>query len=390
MVRFRLLTAFALLLLAASANAQSGSGRKKARRNVRMADSLRLATRRAADEGRLLQWGDSLLRARLDSGAISSKRYGRFRKRLAVYDRRFRRGDSLLARRYNRISFDTMYVARPDGRWTIKLRGNISGAKTVAEGNNGGRPYRGEVRADYRGTMSVSVAYRGISLGLAFNPAKLAGRNKDFEFNMNSYGNKFGFDVVYLSSKTYKGKLEYGGVETELAKGLTSQNALNLNAYYAFNGRKFSFPAAFSQSYVQRRSAGSFLLGVSVDGQATKVSPDDQLAIPSIKLKLWEFALGAGYGYNLVAGSHWLFHLSALPTFDVMIHSNLRSEGKKVSMSYRFPSLIMTGRGAVVYSWRRKFAGITMVLNSSTTGRGENLRLERDKWRMRLFYGFRF
>lgn len=264
MVRFRLLTTFALLLLVVSSNAQSGSGQKKEKQNVRMVDSIRLAMRRAADEGRLLQWGDSLLRARLDSGAISSKRYEKFRKRLAIYDRKFRHGDSLLARRYNHISFDTMYVARPNGRWTIKLRGNISGAKTVAEGNNVGKPYRGEVKADYRGTMSVSVAYRGISLGLAFTPAKLAGRNKDFEFNMNSYGNKFGFDVAYLSSKTYKGKLEYGDEDIELSKGLTSQKALNLNAYYAFNGHKFSFPAAFSQSYVQRRSAGSFLLGVSV------------------------------------------------------------------------------------------------------------------------------
>ncbi|WP_155941835.1 hypothetical protein [Prevotella sp. AGR2160] len=33
-----------------------------------------------------------------------------------------------------------------------------------------------------------------------------------------------------------------------------------------------------------------------------------------------------------------------------------------------FPDVIITGRGAAVYSWRNKFAGATMVLNFSTIG----------------------
>lgn len=37
-----------------------------------------------------------------------------------------------------------------------------------------------------------------------------------------------------------------------------------LNLYYIFNNRRFSYPAAFSQSTNQRRSAGSFITGFSV------------------------------------------------------------------------------------------------------------------------------
>lgn len=388
LLRFLLLSS--VLLLALPGFAQSSKRKSAAKRKLQVADSLRLEMRRAADNGRLLQWGDSLLSARLDSGFISRKSYEKFRRRLVRYDRAFHRGDSLLARKYNNVNFDTLYLARPLGRWTIKLRGNVSGAKTVAEGTKNGTSYRGEVEADLRGTMSVAVSYRGIALGLAFNPAKLAGLNKDYEFNMNSYGNKFGFDVVYLSAKTYKGKLRQDGIETKVNKGLIKQKALNVNAYYAFNGRKFSFPAAFSQSYVQKRSAGSLLIGMSFDGQMTDISHDDAAAIPSVKLKLVELAVGVGYGYNFVAGRHWLFHLSALPTFDVLVKSNVKSSDGKVSMSYRFPSLIQTGRGAVVYSWKKKFVGLTMVYNASTTGTRKNLRVQRDKWRMRLFYGFRF
>lgn len=390
MTMLRFLLFAVVLAVALPGFAQSPKGKSKARRKLQVADSLRLELRRAADRGRMLQWGDSLLRARLDSGIISRRSYQRFRKRLVRYDRTFHRGDSLLARNYNKVNFDTLYLVRPLGRWTIKLRGNVSGAKTIAEGNKDGLTYRGEVEADLRGTMSVAVSYRGIALALAFNPAKLAGKNKDYEFNLNSYGNKFGFDVVYLSAKTYKGKLRQDGIETEVGKGLINQKALNLNAYYAFNGRKFSFPAAFSQSYVQKRSAGSLLVGMSFDGQITDISSDEAAGIPRAKLKLLELAVGLGYGYNFVAGRHWLFHLSALPTFDVVVKSNLRTDDGKVSMSYRFPSLIQTGRGAAVYSWRNKFLGLTMVYNASTTGTRKNLRIQRDKWRMRLFYGFRF
>ena len=37
-----------------------------------------------------------------------------------------------------------------------------------------------------------------------------------------------------------------------------------LNLYYIFNNRRFSYPAAFSQSTNQRRNAGSFIAGFSV------------------------------------------------------------------------------------------------------------------------------
>ena len=45
---------------------------------------------------------------------------------------------------------------------------------------------------------------------------------------------------------------------------------LTLNAYYAFNGRRFSYPAVFSQSWMQKRSCGSLMLGASFMGGVLK------------------------------------------------------------------------------------------------------------------------
>lgn len=112
--------------------------------------------------------------------------------------------------------------------------------------------------------------------------------------------------------------------------------------------------------------------------------------IKATKIKMLGFALGAGYGYNYVAGKHWLFHLSALPTFHTYIHAKTTVDGDEKTLKYKFPSIILTGRGAVVYSWKNKFASATAVYNFSVSGDEARLQLLREKFRVRCSYGFRF
>lgn len=332
------------------------------------------------------------------------KHYGKLQKRLALYDKRLFWVDSLLAAKYNKVTFDTAYITRPKERWTVKMLGNLSGADIRTNTKEGGVAHETKVMADFRGTLSMAVAYRGMGLSFSVNPAKLAGKNKDYELNLNSYSNRYGFDVVYLASKTYHGHMNLGSGRIDIPKGMVSQNALNLNFYYVFNSRRFSFPAAFSQSYVQKRSAGSLMVGASFDGSKTVVGTDvEHPSLQPITIRLNEFAVGAGYGYNLVAGKHLLFHLSALPTITVYSHDYTESATEMVDedgqletttvrnrMNYHFPSAIVTGRGAALYSWRNKFAGATAVYNFSVAGDEEHLQLKRNKWRVKMFFGFRF
>lgn len=326
----------------------------------------------------------------MQRGEIDTTKYQRLRRKLTFADRTLFMGDSLLAKNYHKVKFDTNYITRPDARWTIKLRTNISNAKLRTISRKDAKLSETLVRSELRGTVSMAVAYRGLGLGVALNPAKLAGKSKDFEFNLNSYGNKFGFDIVYLDSKTYQGTQTFDAVETGISKGTVSQKALNLNAYYAFNGNRFSFPAAFSQSYIQRRSAGSWMVGASFDGSRTEIKGSEALGTKDTRISVNDLAIGIGYGYNLVPTRHWLFHLSALPTYTIYSHDNITLDGERTSMRHALLSGIITGRGAALYSWRNKFVGATMVYNYSFAGDEENLRVKRDKWRIRLFFGFRF
>ena len=161
--------------------------------------------------------------------------------------------DSIMTARYRSSDIDTMYITRPKTKWTFIGRLNVSGAKVEVEGVQQGNPFRSEMTADYKSTLSLGVSYLGLSLNMALNPAKLMGKYKDFEINLNSYSNRWGFDFIYQNAKNFKGWHETEGEpRIELPPEVLTLKTLNVNAYYAFNYRRFSYPAAFTQSYIQR------------------------------------------------------------------------------------------------------------------------------------------
>ena len=295
------------------------------------------------------------------------------------------RFDSVLTAKYHKGDIDTTYITRPKTKWTINARFNLSGAKIESEGMENGQHFKSAMTADYKSTLSVGVGYLGFSLNMAFNPAKMMGKYKDYELNINSYGKRFGWDFIYQDAHNFTGWHDHEGMERiELPADMLSVKTLNLNAYYAFNSRRFSYPAAFSQSYIQRLSAGSFLLAVSGMGQHAKLDWDQKM-----ELKMANFGIGAGYGYNYVPARGWLLHISALPTFLVYSHTSMTFGDTRVPLRYHFPEVIITGRGAVVRQTDHMFYGLSMVYNFTNIGSEERLALHNTKWRIRAYFGFR-
>ena len=307
----------------------------------------------------------------------------------------FQRVDSLLTLNYRKGDVDTMYITRPTRKWTVTARINVSGAKIETEGidhltsspgsSESGQHFKAEMEANEKATLSVGVSYLGLSLSAALNPAKLLGKYRDFELNFNSYGRRFGFDVIYQDAKNFKGWHDQEGMgRIELPDGMLSVKTLNLNAFYVFNSRRFSYPAAFSQSYIQQRSAGSFLLAASGMGQHATLDWDQEM-----QLKMTNIGLGAGYGYNYVPGRGWLLHISALPTFIVYSNTSMIFGDSHIPLHYHFPEAIITGRGAVVRQWGNKFFGMSMVFNFTNIGHEESLAVHNIKWRIRTYFGLR-
>lgn len=296
-----------------------------------------------------------------------------------------KRADSLLTARYRRGNVDTNYVVRPATNWTLTARLNMSATLLEMEGRQDGTPFTSKMQADYKTTFSVGVNYLGVAVSLSLNPAKLLGKYKDFEVNLSSYGRRWGFDVGYQDARNFTGWYQdEGEPRIELPPEVLTMKALNANAYYVLNHRRFSYPAAFSQSYIQRRSAGSFLLGVS----GLHMQAETSGTLESL-LKMTNIGLGAGYGYNWVPWRNWLFHLSVLPTLTVFSHTSLTVSDDRIPLDYHFPEVIVTSRAAIVRQFGNMFAGTRIVYNFTNIGDRDKLSLYHNKWHARLFVGLR-
>ena len=300
--------------------------------------------------------------------------------------------DSALAARYYRTPYDTNFVIRPEGKLTLKLRLNQTGNDFHAKGTVNGFYSEADLKTSHKTTMSIGASYRGISAAVAINPAKMKGLYKDYEFNLNYYSSRLSLDFSYQRSETLAGDFTGDKGDLRLESGEALLKVLNIAGYYTFNHRRFSYPAAFTQSYIQRRSAGSWLAGISYQGGSIKTTDDLKARnpnAPDVRIYIGHVGIGGGYGYNWVPSRKWLLHLSILPTVVVYNRNNMTVNGERKEAQHMRLNMLFNERAAVVYNFSpRYFASLTAVVNNSVF-KDDNVTVNQNKWRARASFGMR-
>ena len=301
--------------------------------------------------------------------------------------------DSVLSSRYYKTPYDTNYVVRPEGTVTLKLRLNQTGNDVHAKGTVNGIYSKADLSTSHKTTISIAASYRGLSAAVALNPAKMSGTYKDYEFNLNYYSSRISLDFSYQRSESLTGDInrEDRG-EQPMESGDLTLKVVNFAGYYAFNHRHFSYPAAFNQSYIQRRSAGSWLAGISYQGGI--IETRDELKArnpnaPTVSIDVGHVGIGGGYAYNWVLGQKWLIHFSLLPTFVVYNRNKMTVNGERKEARHMRLNMIFNERAAIVYNFSpRYFAGATLVMNNSVFD-DDVVVINQNKWRARAFIGLR-
>ena len=300
--------------------------------------------------------------------------------------------DSALAARYYHTPYDTNFVIRPEGKLTLKLRLNQTGNDFHAKGTVNGFYSEADLKTSHKTTMSIGASYRGISAAVAINPAKMKGLYKDYEFNLNYYSSRLSLDFSYQRSETLAGDFTGDRGDLRLESGEALLKVLNIAGYYTFNHRRFSYPAAFTQSYIQRRSAGSLLAGISYQGGSIKTTDDLKARnpnAPDVRIYIGHVGIGGGYGYNWVPSRKWLLHLSVLPTVVVYNRNNMTVNGERKESQHMRLNMLFNERAAVVYNFSpRYFASLTAVVNNSVF-KDDNVTVNQNKWRARASFGMR-
>ena len=296
--------------------------------------------------------------------------------------------------KYFTTKYDTNYVARPKEKWLIRLLGNQTGNYIHAKGTVHDIYSKYDLHTKTNYTVGLEVNYCDIAATFSINPAKIGGDYNDYEFNFEYHGQKISFDISYLRATSLKGDIKLGNIDHLDEEGLR-MNVVNASAYYVFNHRKFSYPAALFQNYYQLRSAGSWLAGLSV--QSGSIKTTDELKArsplaPEVHLTFANVAIGGGYGYNLVLGkrSQWLLHFSALPSFVVYKHNRLTVNGEEMKDHGLCFNMLFNERVAVVYHFTARFnAGASLIMSNSIYN-NDNIKINQNKWLARAFFGVRF
>ena len=295
---------------------------------------------------------------------------------------------------YFKTKYDTNYVERPRQKWLLRPMVNQTGNFIHAKGIVNDVYSKYDLHTKRNTTLCLEVNYCDIAASLSLNPAKLSGSYNDYEFNFEYHGQKISFDINYQRASSLAGDIHFGNVDHLDEDGL-HMNVVNVTAYYTFNHRKFSYPAALYQNYYQLRSAGSWLAGASFQGGSIRTTAElkerSPLA-PVVHLSFSNVSIGGGYGYNWVFGgrSQWLLHLSALPTFVVYKHNKLNVNEQEIKDSQASFNMIFNERAAVVYHFTPRYHTGASFMMSNSVFDNSNVVVRQNKWLARVFFGIRF
>ena len=298
-----------------------------------------------------------------------------------------------LSDNYFKVKYDTNYVARPKEKWLFRLLGNQTGNYIHAKGTVNGLYSEYDLHTKTNNTLGLEINYCDIAATISVNPAKIGGDYNDYEFNFEYHGQKISFDINYQRANSLAGDISYRNVD-HLDEDALRMNVVNIAAYYTFSHSRFSFPAALFQNYLQRRSAGSWLAGLSVQSGSIKTTEELKArssVAPEVHLTFANVALGGGYGYNFVFGKHsqWLFHLSALPSFVVYKHNRLTVNGDELKDHSLCFNMVFNERAALVYHFTPRYnVGASLIMSNSIYN-NDDIKINQNKYLARVFFGLR-
>ena len=223
--------------------------------------------------------------------------------------------------------------------------------------------------------------WRWIFLGYTLDVAHPKALGKSSELNFSLYSSMLGCDLVFIKNTgNYRLRKATGfeNVEPNDVRNLPfsgiDAKTFSFSAYYVFNHRHFSYPAAYNQSTVQRKSCGSLMLGA---GYSKQVINFDYKKLPYIligntgeklneTLKFSEinyryYYASIGYAYNWVFTRNWLLGASIMPSIGVR-----KMKGEKINSNGVWMDLInfstdVTSRAGIVWNNTQYFVGASFI-----------------------------
>ena len=222
-------------------------------------------------------------------------------------------------------------------------------------------------------SVGLSLSFMAVSVGYTVGLSNLIHRGKlsdKIEFSFTCA--RFTADAYYWENNndinvTYKIK-NVAGMDNGLYKlrqSGVSRKAMGLTAYYFFNNRRYAQAAAYCFSKYQKRNAGSWLVGFSlqhfdVKFDVEQMSEDIRTYFPTKadapRILYNDYCLLFGYGYNWVLGRKWLLNFTGTPYVGYR-YNHFHIENNMPSAV----SINMRARLGAVYNHKNYFVGLQSI-----------------------------
>ncbi|MEM7107302.1 MAG: DUF4421 domain-containing protein [Bacteroidota bacterium] len=229
---------------------------------------------------------------------------------------------------------------------------------------------------------------------------EIYGETDAFDFQANLYMKKWGADINFQRYSGFYLERPEDHYATWRSGDAFPQrddlalNNLQLNAFYIFNHKRFSYRSAYNQADIQLKSAGSFLLGFTVStfrfsGDSTLVPTQTQSDLPAeLNISSGRFtALGIlpGYTHNFICKQFYLnLSFSAGPAHLWSRYSTERKETNDLNIRP-----ILNVRAALGYNSDSFFGGLSLV-NQGVSYEISELDVNAVAGNVKLFVGYRF
>ena len=223
---------------------------------------------------------------------------------------------------------DRNYIDIPDRPWQIVVKNNMNQSivRMKTTGMAAGVPYSIEpyLKTEMSQYIGLWVGYRGHGVGYTMKVGGKKGGYLSFASTGKAYG-------LNLRIHRFENDHPRFDLNTDLIpeedkddwqqmhlKEPIKVHSLIADGYYMFNSKHFSYAAAYKQSVLQKRSAGSLMAGAMyyyghID-YASDMNADLVYLMHGLgKVKLWQASIGVGYAYNWVPARGWIVNVMAMP-----------------------------------------------------------------------------
>ena len=308
-------------------------------------------------------------------------------------------------------AIDTTYIEPNHYNFTAMAQAsNLLNFYTIYGKNEDGKKQRISFSTKPRLKVGPYIGWHWAFLGYQFDIGRTHTSNKSQQYNISLYSSTIGIDYIHNTNN--------GDFYINRAKGFGKENTKNikdvhfdglktythsLNLYYIFNHKKFSYPAAFSQTTQQKKSCGSWNMGVVVAHQKLSF---DHTKLPSSLLStenggtglynelkfnninFYDYSLSFGYAYNWVFAPNWLFAASASPAIGYKFSKGQSIDHKEIFSSHNI-NFDVIGRVGLVWNTNRFFAGFSGIIHAYTY-RKSRFQLSNAIAMTNLYFGINF